>query len=468
MLTHRLVVCFQVAIAAALAAPFAATQTRQPAGAPEGPVTKTLPHLHLTITLPAQLAEVTGIEKPDENCVSWQAKLGKCDVAIRFTAMSSTDFGFKEPEDVSDLAVKTFANPRDGIDSSFTYATTELVDGSFGWTPYGALGWGPFRQKGTAGIAGTYYTLGGLLEQHGYSLEVQAVPAPDEASEKALLEFLRHGVVYNGKTRNNQWTDAAAKARWVKDAPPATHKKFKKVLRSKHYVVLTDSDGGQRFADKMEECYTAIQKTYPFPEIAGRALLPVFLFRTADEYFSFYAKVFETTVEEAQESAGVASDDFYATWFEAVGDPVHIHEATHQIFDNRLRLSGGGSWFQEGVAEYMATTANERNDAARAVKNKKHTPLAEFIAIPELIASKSSASAKKGEDKAATHYAQAALLIEFLRESPWGSRKFLNWVHAIGLTPDNDRAAIERATQSVYGASLAELEQQWIEYCKKR
>src|SRR4030095_3717429 len=121
----------------------------------------------------------------------------------------------------------------------------------------------------------------------------------------------------------------------------------------------------------------------------------------------------------------------------------------HQIFDNRLRLSGGGSWFQEGVAEYMATTANDRNDAARAVKNKKHTPLSEFIAIEDLIAANPSATDKKGEDKAGNHAAQAALLIEFLRESPWGGKKFLQWVHAIGLTPDNDRAAIERATQAI-------------------
>jgi hypothetical protein len=466
MLTHRFFVLGRIAIVAALTAPFVAAQVNQPPGAPGRPLSKDLPDLHLTITLPAQLGEVTPVDKPGDGIMAnWKARLGKCDVAITFTALPNMDLGFEEPEDVSDRALERF---REGFDPSFAYQTLELVNGAFGWAPYVALGWGPFRARGTTAVAGNYSTLGGLLEKHGYALEVIAAPAPDEASEKILLDFLRHGVVYTGKTRNNQWTDAEAKARWLKDAPPATHKKLKKILRSKHYIVLTDADGGQRFADKMEECYTAIQKTYPFPEVAGRALMPVFLFRTADEYFAFYAKVFATTVEEAQESAGVAYGDFYATWFEAVGDKVHIHEATHQIFDNRLRLSGGGSWFQEGVAEYMATTANDRNDAARAVKNRKHTPLAEFIAIEDLIAANPAATDKKGEDKAGSHYAQAALLIEFLRESPWGGKKFLQWVHAIGLTPDNDRAAIERATQAVYGASLAELEQQWIEYCKKR
>jgi len=469
MLSHSFFALARLTLVAVLAAPSLCAQASNPEGGPRKAISKNLPDLGLVITLPAQLTDVTSGEKPgNQSGASWKGKLGGCDVEIALSVLPNTDFGFLEPEDVSDHALEQFRSPPEGTDPSFAYEKSELVSGSFGWAPYAALGWGPFRVQDGTKMVGKYYTLGGLLEKHGYCLEVVARPAPTDADEAVVLEFLKRGVVYNGKTRGSQWTDDEAKARWLKDAPPATHKKLKKILRSKHYLVLTNSDGGQRFADRMEECYAAIQKTYPFPEVAGRMLMPIFLFRTSDEYFAFYAKAFETTVEEARESAGVASGDFYATWFEAAGDTVHIHEATHQIFDNRLRLSGGGSWFQEGVAEYMATKRNDRNEAARAVKNKKHTPLAEFIRIEDLLAADPSREDKKGEDKAATHYALAALLIEFLRESEWGKNKFQEWVHAIGYVPDNNSIAIERATQAVYHASLSELEMQWIEYCKKR
>jgi hypothetical protein len=144
---------------------------------------------------------------------------------------------------------------------------------------------------------------------------------------------------------------------------------------------------------------------------------------------------------------------------------VHIHEATHQIFANRLVLGGGGSWFQEGVAEYVETRANERNDAARLVKKQRHTPLAEFVVIESLLMS--AEEDIKGGNEAGDHYKQAALLIEFLRESDFGRKRFQDFVHAVGRTPSNDLPAIEAAVRQSYGCTLAELEAQWVEYCKK-
>ncbi len=62
---------------------------------------------------------------------------------------------------------------------------------------------------------------------------------------------------------------------------------------------------------------------------------------------------------------------------------------------------------------------------------------------------------------------QAALLIEFLRESPFGKAKFQG-VRAIGRAPHNDRPASEAATRATYCVDLAGLEEKWLEYCKKR
>ena len=54
---------------------------------------------------------------------------------------------------------------------------------------------------------------------------------------------------------------------------------------------------------------------------------------------------------------------------------------THQVFGNRLRLDGGGSWFQEGVAEYICTRESERTDAANLVKKGRHVKLAARIIL---------------------------------------------------------------------------------------
>ena len=74
----------------------------------------------------------------------------------------------------------------------------------------------------------------------------------------------------------------------------------------------------------------------------------------------------------------------------------------------------------------------------------------------------------KGGDEAGDHYKQAALLIEFLRESKYAKQKFPDFVNAVGRVPRSDVPAIEAAVRRVYGCSLEELEAEWVAYCKKR
>ena len=91
------------------------------------------------------------------------------------------------------------------------------------------------------------------------------------------------------------------------------------------------------------------------------------------------------TRDNAAKSKGHAWRDYYATYYDSPVDPVHIHEMTHQLFANRLHLNGGGSWFQEGVAEDICTSKNDRNVTASQVKKGRHVPLPEFVKIPSLL-----------------------------------------------------------------------------------
>lgn len=439
--------------------------------APQQPATKTFPDLGLTITLPASFTEAK--EVPVSGTVQlrqrWSAKLGSVDLDIQLWALPlGSEFDFQEPEEVMDMLLYNLRDAKGG-DPSFSFEDQRLVSGNFGVCPYVSLARGAVRDRDGTQEIGTRFMLGGMLEKFGYTVELLATPQPGLEGMKTIVRFLETGISYKGPVRDPKWSDAEVKERWAKDAPEKLKDKLEQFVRTKHYIIFTDSGSKTtcaKFGEQMDENYEAIKQVFPFEEVAGRKLLPLFLFLNPEGYYSFFAKQFNTTEEEARKSKGVASGDWYATFFDAKTDPVHIHEGTHQIFKNRLRLPGGGSWFQEGVAQFMSSTKNDRNVAASAVKKGKHTPLVDFIKIRSLLFSPKED--KKGGDEAASHYDLAALLIEFLHESKFGKARFQDFVHAVGLAAPNSRNAIEYAVKSVYGTDLAGLEKQWVEYCKAR
>jgi hypothetical protein len=265
--------------------------------------------------------------------------------------------------------------------------------------PYAAIARGTLKQGTKA--TGTHFLLGGALSDAAYWLEVTTKPAAGEAQVKANRDVFQHRVVYQGPKRNAKWAEDEAKGRWrarrtrldqeAQEAEHRPHRALHRLQRQRQHR--------KKFGDAMEQAYSTIKKMFPFDEAPEEKLLPVFLFTDPDQYYDYYMKVVGVSREEAERSKGHAWRDYYATYFEAVSDPVHIHEATHQIFANRLHLNGGGSWFQEGVAEFICTQKNDRNVSANEVKKSRHVPLAEFVKIDSLIASKDG----KSGDSAAQH-----------------------------------------------------------------
>ena len=432
---------------------------------------KALPEHGLTFTLPAAFTDVKDGRIGEQVKLAWDAKCEGSALHIDVYILPTKEFGFEEPEDVMELVLENLRDEKRG-DPSFGFTKQETVAGPLGVTGYGSIGQGPIHGKEGTEEIGMRFLFGGIVPTAGYTVEVTAEPAPGPDGTKAILEFLKKGIVYKGEVRNPKWSDAEAKARWKAVVPPKLADKLEPVLRTEHYIIFTSANAKKSvkdFSDQMEKNYKQIKTTYPFEEGVGRKLMPVFLFQTPEQYYDYFAKVFDTSVEQAQKSKGVAFEDWYATWYEAPNDPVHIHEGTHQIFRNRLRLPGGGSWFQEGVAEYICTSKNDRNDAARTVKKGREVPLVEFVKVKSLLFSpKDKAKEKKGDEDAASQYALAACLIEFLRESKFGKDKFQDFLHAVGLVPRSNLAAIQRAVKQVYGVDLAGVEKEWVEYCKKR
>ena len=409
---------------------------------------------HLTLTLPA----LEGLAPAGEN--RWRGNLGASRVEIAFKTLASQKYQFAEPEDVLEVGPSFWRSPEQGRNDP---AKRRARAGAYGFASYAAWERNELRSKDGSGPTGVRYLLASLLPEAGYWITLEASPPPED--EAALVAFLEQGIAWSGPVREHRWTDEEARARFVRDAPFETHAKLEAPIRTAHYLVLTNSKGGETFGRKMEECFEAIRKVYPFDDVPGRRLLPVFLFRTSAEYFEFYASIAGIELESAERSKGHAWRDYYATWYEAPGDLVHIHEATHQIFANRLGLHGAGSWFQEGVAQYMSTKPGDRSAAAGRVKRGEHVPLARFVEIPSLL--QSSDPDAPGGPEAGDHYAQAAVLIEFLRESKWAKAKFPLFLARMGRAP-RSLVGVEAVFEEVYDVGVDGIEERFVEYCKKR
>jgi len=405
---------------------------------------------------------VPGDEVDDQCQAWWWGEVGpqKVKVHVEVRMFSKEEYYLSDPEDVTDYLTWVMRLPDRGGDPTFKFDHVELLQGKFGWLPYASLVTGPVPNAQAP--KGEILALNGVLEKYAYSVRVRTLPRLADPERATVLEFLRKGISATGAVEDPKWTAAEAEARWTKDAPSSkVAEKAKPVVRTKHYIIFTNSGAGALFAKKMEACYDQIQKIYPFPENASRRLMPVFLFKDRDEYNAFYAKVRSATLQEVSGSKGHAWKDYYATYYDSPNDPVHIHEATHQIFRNRLHLSDGGSWFQEGVAEYICTQPGERRAFARnAARNGKFIPFSDFIRMEGLLG---------GTDKVdgLGAYLQAASLIELLREDKRFAAKFQRFLHEMGVVGRDDPAGIERTFQEIYGLDLAALEKEWVKYWAK-
>jgi hypothetical protein len=422
--------------------------------------TKTFPELGLTLELP-DLAEMTEtLTEAGQTRGTWRGKLGEARITVQLAVLPTESFGFSEPDDVAALLGDNV-----GRDPNATFERTGMIAGPYGFAPYAALAVSKRHLEGSTKPDVASYYLCGLTETAGYVIEVECRPALEGKAAEPVLAFLKDGVRYDGPTRINEWTDEEAVARYMRDTPEDCHDEMEKILRTKHYIILTNSSGGKTFGKKMEENYEEIKAMFPFEEVEGRKLMPIFLFQTNEEYYDFCTKIANWDRAQAAASKGHAWKDYYATWYEAPGDPVHIHEATHQIFANRLGLHGGGSWFQEGVAEYVESSDNDRNAIATQVK-KGHAPtLKEFVLVGSLI---DEGRGSKTGSEAGSRYKQAALFIEFLAESKAYKKDFQRFIHTMGKAPRGNAEAIEAVFQEIYGKDLDELQEEFVTYCKKR
>ena len=401
-----------------------------------GRLTVTLEGGRLSLDASALAALDKQADTDDQLREWWVGTLGSAEVLVEIRIYANAKYQMTEPEEVSRFVEACFADPERGGVTGFRFGEVAIVRGEFGWAPFACFASGKRGDGEVLSLCGIYPTL-------SYSVTVEAKSTLDKGDRDALVALLR-GMKSECKPRDPAWSDTEVATRFGISRP--------KIIRTKHYVVVTNASAGKLFAKKMEECYKKITKAFPIHEVEGRRLLPVYLFRRPKEYYDFCLRESNMRPFEARATKGHAYRDFYATYYDSPNDAVHMHEATHQVFSSRLFLPGGGSWFQEGLAEYMCTKRNERKAAARPWVKKGRLPLAEMI---------------RQEALQEPFYPVAASFIEFLRESKQHRDKFPNLIQTFGRMEQPDFKQVDAALRSIYGAGMSEIGPAWVKYWRR-
>lgn len=412
----------------------------------------------------------------------WSGSLDGHQLEVNVTALDRKNFrGLLDAADVANVYSFNAGNAarREGRSAGFRFDVTRPIPGPLSELPFGwfaAAG----RYEGTKQV-GTDAVVCGLTPDFGYMLEIVSAEPLDDAGLAAIETWAAKSVEFTGPKRDPRWTDEEAEERFWRDAPKAITEKLKKrkkkptIARTEHYIIFTDIGKGtlKGFSKALEENYDQIQSVFPFIEVEGERLMPVFYFVNREHYIDWWVETLangdESRRASAERSGGVASGDVYSTYHQAPKATVHIHEQTHQIFRNRLRLGGGGSWFQEGVAEYMSSKPAELGAIKRlSQKEGELVPFEEFMVVPSLLMSSKKGARKDGTSNSGLAYTYAASIIEFTKHSKFGEERFLEWVHAIGKVGRGDLPAIKAATSRVYGVGLPEFEEEFRKYWGKR
>lgn len=265
-----------------------------------------------------------------------------------------------------------------------------------------------------------------------------------------------------------EWPDEAVEARIRAAFVEEVWDKVE-VVESEHYIVLTDGSAGESFGEILDEdVYEGFFEFYDLDAPRRHRPLFVYLFNTREAYLGFLVRVLGMSPHQAASTGGIAYRDYYATSYTSPRAPVHFHECAHQIMHNLLGLSGGGSWFQEGIAESYEDEVRHFNREAETnmlITTKQDVPLRELLGAESMLFS--AGADLKGGGGARGMYGQAASVIQLLREERPFARRFHEFLFAMGEVPRGDLEAIERVLQEVYDVSVEELEAAWREHYEK-
>lgn len=431
------------------------------ASAQEAPAPVTIADLALTVTPPA-LEQLTAAAGPAGSKAAWRGALGPSKVDIRVVAVNAPAAGFAEPEDVAETVRDDLWTAFEKSDESpaqrLSFQPLEVAAGKYGVAAHGALLTGE-RVKSKGGEPQSVLLIAtGLAERGGWAVVVEAAPPPTAEGRAVLSAFLKSGLASSAKPRDPRWTDAEAEARWNAMAPPSSQMKLGKLVRTAHFIVLSNASSADRYGKTLEERYAEVKKGLGFTEVATHRLLPVFLFRTGDEMRTIVLKHLGISDSDANVDS-FARDDFLVTSADSDDEMEETADLVDQLWRNRLRANGGGGWLRRGTMELLGYPDSNRTITASQLKKGRYTPLAKLL-DDESWASRTNTEMPYSE--------QCAFFVEFLRESKATKDVFPAIVRAVGALPSDTPAWTAEVLSGFLKADLPAIEKNWIQHCGKR
>ena len=252
--------------------------------------------------------------------------------------------------------------------------------------------------------------------------------------------------------------DPAKRRRWLQ--------KFQ-VVQSDHYLLYTNGPTAtcRKYAISLEDLYDFAKSQFEFDDVGYK--LECYIFHQREEYYRFCVEVAGWDEKRARGTAGHANSRYYATYYTSPTDPVVMHEATHQIVGACLKVSGVGSWFQEGMAGYVEKKIGKLDPSSgmrNELKRGSYYPLTKFVGIKSLLFDEAGHGRRS--------YRHAGALIDFMRNTKLKpvAGKFEDFLDAARAGRGYGRGASvsERLVEEVYDLSLEELEALWKRHHRVR
>ncbi len=250
-------------------------------------------------------------------------------------------------------------------------------------------------------------------------------------------------------------------------------------IQTDHYLMLTNSSRSManKFSKGMEDIYEFVQEQFPFEDLDE--LLTCYVFNLNEEYYRFCELKTPWSREEAEHTAGHAGWDeqsdggrssYYATHYLSPTAEVVTHEASHQIVSSGLGITGVGSWFQEGIATYLAKTkANDKPSAAMRtdLRNGDYHPLELFFGMQSLAQTPRAEATRKVDPGVLVqrNYTHSGALIDFMINTKIKAvaGRFPEFLEKAKKAGRGENAAV-KLIRDVYDLSPTELEDLWKQH----
>ncbi len=438
----------------------------------------------LTLALPPLTNAVTSDGGGRIKSRSWRGELLGSEVEFLLQIVPVNDFLISEPESLLWLLKTSVRTPAvafcshqssepcaEELRDAFTHrglvariGDIETWRGDYGGTPLAGYAQGRLTKLATGADQGRLYVLAGIAASRGWILQVLSAPAASPDVEARVLDLFQHGIHHVGALRDERWTDAEAKARfdsYVKsfayegDELPV----LKQITRTQHYIVLSTIDAGASLLRRLERNHEKVREAFPFTEARERRLMPLILFKSEAEY---------DRCRPSDVRLGHQGGDTFVTWYRGPEDPILVHEATHEIFENRLFIPGGGKWLQEGVADYVQLSRAHLHTCAEVAARGRR---ASFASVMNGIGFDDLSQWALDDDRHPWRKTtgpdhldarmQSALIITFLREDPRFAPSFTRFLAKAGTARANLPAAIDAVSREAFGMGLDELQAAW-------